>query len=195
MTNTFTSQDWNEGRRLRAWELHQLGWSQTRIAEALGVTQGAVSRWIARATSNGVEALRTRHPPGAIPKLSDDQRATLLNLLKEGAEAHGFVGEVWTQARIAQLIKRTFGVTYHRDHIGRILRELGWSVQKPQAQASERNDEAIAQWPEETWPEIKKSRARTTNAGIRGRVGLLSLASHRSNLRPQRRNAHFACTL
>jgi transposase len=156
MTNSFTPQDWNEGRRLRAWELHQFGWSQTRIADALGVTQGAVSRWIARATSGGVEALRTRQPPGAIPRLSEQQRTQLLVLLKQGAEAHGFVGEVWTQARIAALIKRTFGVSYHRDHIGRILRELGWSVQKPQEQASERNDEAIAQWREESWPEIKK---------------------------------------
>lgn len=156
MNTIITPQNWKEGRRLRAWELHQLGWNQTRIAEALGVTQSAVSRWIARAASGGVELLRTRHPPGAIPKLSDDQRATLLTLLKEGAEAHGFVGEVWTQARIAVVIKRTFGVTYHRDHIGRILRDLGWSVQKPQEQATQRNDEAIAQWREETWPEIKK---------------------------------------
>jgi transposase len=156
MTNIIIPQDWKEGRRLRAWELHQLGWSQTRIAEALGVTQSAVSHWIARATSSGVEALRTRHPPGAIPKLSDDQRITLLSLLKEGAEAHGFVGDVWTQARIAKLIKRSFGVSYHRDHIGRMLRELGWSVQKPQEQATQRNNQAIAAWRDERWPEIKK---------------------------------------
>jgi transposase len=156
MSNKIIPQDWQEGRRLRAWELHQQGWSQTRIAEALGVTQSAVSHWIARATSGGLEALRTRRPPGAIPKLSTDQRATLLTLLKEGAEAHGFVGEVWTQARIATVIKRTFGVSYHRDHIGRMLRDLGWSVQKPQTQATQRNDEVIAQWRETCWPELKK---------------------------------------
>jgi transposase len=156
MSNKIIPQDWQEGRRLRAWELHQQGWSQTRIAEALGVTQSAVSHWIARATSGGLEALRTRRPPGAIPTLSTDQRATLLTLLKEGAEAHGFVGEVWTQARIATVIKRTFGVSYHRDHIGRMLRDLGWSVQKPQTQATQRNDEVIAQWRETCWPELKK---------------------------------------
>jgi|SRR5215207_426497 len=156
MTTTFIPQDWNEGRRVRAWELHQQGWSQTRIADALGVSQSAVSRWIARATIGGVEALRTRLPPGATPRLCDEQRAQLLSLLKEGAEAHGFVGEVWTQARIAKLIKRHFGVCYHRDHIGRILRDLGWSVQKPQEQATQRNDAAIQHWREERWPEIKK---------------------------------------
>lgn len=156
MTTNHNPRDWQEGRRLRAWELHQQGWKQTQIAEALGVTQGAVSRWIARATIGGVEALRTRLPPGASPRLSEDQRAQLLTLLKQGAEAHGFLGEVWTQARIAKLIRRVFGVSYHRDHIGRILRDLGWSVQKPQEQATQRNDAAIAHWRDERWPEIKK---------------------------------------
>lgn len=156
ITKRTAAQDWQEGRRLRGWELHQQGWSQTRIAEALGVTQSAVSRWIARATTGGVEALRTRQPPGASPKLSQDQRTHLLNLLKQGAETHGFVGDVWTQARVAKLIKRHFAVSYHRDHIGRMLRDLGWSVQKPQEQATQRNDEAIASWRDEKWPEIKK---------------------------------------
>jgi len=163
MTTNRTPRDWQEGRRFRAWELHQQGWSQTRIAEALGVTQGAVSRWIARATRDGVEALRTRLPPGATPRLSEDQRAHLLTLLKEGAEAHGFLGEVWTQARIAKLIHRVFGVSYHRDHIGRILRDLGWSVQKPQEQATQRNDAAIAHWRETHWPAIKK-KPKTSSA-------------------------------
>lgn len=156
MTTNTNPRDWQEGRRLRAWELHQQGWKQTRIAEALGVTQGAVSRWIARATIGGVAALRTRLPPGASPRLSEDQRTQLLSLLQQGAEAHGFLGEVWTQARIAKLIRRVFGVSYHRDHIGRLLRELGWSVQKPQEQATQRNAAAIAQWRDERWPAIKK---------------------------------------
>jgi transposase len=156
MTTNRTPRDWQEGRRLRAWELHQQGWWQTQIAAALGVTQGAVSRFLARATIGGVEALRTRLPPGATPRLSEDQRTHLLTLLKQGAQAHGFLGEVWTQARIAKLIRREFGVSYHRDHIGRILRELGSLVQKPQEQATQRNDAAIAQWRDERWPAIKK---------------------------------------
>ena len=158
MMNTHDPQDWEEGRRIRGWELHLQGWSQTKIADALGVTQGAVSRWIARGKQGGVEALRTKKAPGATPRLTDDQRTQLVTLLKEGAEAHGFLGAVWTQARIAKVIKRTFGVSYHRDHIGRILRDLGWSAQKPQEQATQRNDEAIARWREETWPAIKKKR-------------------------------------
>ena len=94
--------DWREGRRLRAWELKQLGWSQQRIAEALGVSKGAVSQWMKRARDGGgAEALRRRPAPGARPRLSEQQRARLPELLARGAEAHGFRGEAWTCERVA----------------------------------------------------------------------------------------------
>jgi transposase len=148
--------DWREGRRLRAWDLHQQGWPQKQIAVALGVSQGAVSQSIARGRAGGPEALRNRSRPGAIPKLTEQQRERLPDLLKRGAQAYGFVGDVWTQARIATVIKREFGVSYHVDHIGRLLRAIGWSVQKPTLRASERNDAAIERWRSEKWPAIKK---------------------------------------
>ena len=148
--------DWREGRRLRAWDLHQQGWSQKQIAIAMGVTQGAVSQWIARGRAGGTVALRNGSHPGATPKLTQDQRERLPDLLKRGAEAYGFVGDVWTQARIASVIKREFGVTYHVDHIGRLLHAIGWSVQKPIERATERNDVAIERWCREQWPAIKK---------------------------------------
>jgi transposase len=148
--------DWREGRRLRAWELYQQGWSQKQIAAALGVTPGAVSQWIARGRAGGVEALRNQPRSGAIPKLSEQQRQHLPDILRRGAETYGFVGDVWTQERIAAVIKREFGVSYHPDHIGRLLRTIGWSVQKPIERASERNDAAIERWRSEKWPAIKK---------------------------------------
>jgi transposase len=88
--------------------------------------------------------------------LTPEQRALLPSLLKRGAPAYGFVGDVWTQGRVADVIRREFGVTYHHDHIGRLLRSIGWSVQKPIERASERNDAAIAHWRETTWPALKK---------------------------------------
>lgn len=148
--------DWREGRRLRAWELHTQGWTNTQIASALGVSEGAVSQWMKRGRQGGVEALRNQPRPGARPKLSPEQRQQLPVLLKRGAQAFGFIGDVWTQARVATLIKREFGVTYHRDHIGRLLRSLGWSVQTPIERATARNDAAIEHWRQERWPEIKK---------------------------------------
>jgi transposase len=156
MSTTPQPTDWREGRRLRAWDLHQQGWPQKQIAIALGVTQGAVSQWIARGRAGGPDALRNRSRRGAIPKLTKQQRERLPDLLKRGAQAYGFVGDVWTQARIASVIKREFGVSYHVDHSGRLLRAIDWSVQKPTPRASERNDAATLRWRTEKWPALKK---------------------------------------
>jgi len=153
--------DLKEYRRFRAWELYQeKGWTQRQIAEALGVTQGAVSQWIKRAREGGVEALRRRKAPGARPRLTAAQKARLSELLKRGAEAYGFRGDVWTRARVAQVIKREFGVTYTPRHVGRILRDLDWSRQKPVIRASQRDEGAIQRWIEEQWPEIQKKPQR-----------------------------------
>jgi transposase len=100
--------DWREGRRLRAFELKQEGWSHQQIAEALGVSKGAVSQWMKRAREGGVEALKRRPAPGARPRLSEQQRAKVPELLERGAEAHGFRGEAWTCERVAIVIRREF---------------------------------------------------------------------------------------
>lgn len=123
--------DWREGRRLRAWQLHQNGWKQLQIAQALGVTQGAVSHWLARAKKEGPQALRKRTSPGAPPRLRQDQKAKLPALLARGAEALGFRGDAWTCQRVAQVIEQEWGVSYHPDHVSRLLRACGWSQQKP----------------------------------------------------------------
>ena len=136
--------EWREERRLRAWDLKQRGWSQQAIAEALGVTAGAVSQWMRRGREGGVEALRRRPLPGAPPKLTVEQRVQVPVLLARGAEAYGFRGEVWTAKRVATVIRREFGVRYHPNHVGKLLRAAGWSVQKPITRASQRNEVAIA---------------------------------------------------
>ena len=119
--------DWREGRRVRAFELKQQGRSQQDIARALGVGKSAVSQWMKRAREGGgKEALSKRSSPGAPPRLSADRRARLPLLLEKGAVAHGFRGEVWTCQRVAQLIKREFGVGYHPAHVSRILKR-GWA--------------------------------------------------------------------
>src|SRR5919107_1515033 len=85
--------DWREGRRLRAFELKQEGWSQQRIAEALGVSKGAVSQWMKRVREGGLEALKRQPAPGALPRLSEEQRARVPELLEQGAEAQSFEAE------------------------------------------------------------------------------------------------------
>jgi transposase len=147
-------QQLNEWRRLRAWALAQDGWSGRAIAKALGVTPGAVSQWLKRAREGGVQALVHRMPPGPLSKLTAEQKAALVCLLEQGAEAHGFLGDVWTTKRVATLIQRAFGIRYHPASMSRLLRELAWSVQKPIRRATQRNDAAIAQWWTERWPAL-----------------------------------------
>jgi transposase len=155
-----TPHDWREGRRLRAWALERRGWTQQAIAEALGVTPGAVSQWLARARAGGPEALRRRPAPGPRPRLSAAQRAALPALLARGAEAFGFRGDVWTTKRVAALIEVRFGVRYHPAHVSRLLRAVGWSPQRPIQRATQRDEAAIARWYAERWPALKRGPTR-----------------------------------
>jgi transposase len=160
MEKTLSSQanDWREGRRLRAFELKEQGWKQTQIAHALGVTEGAVSQWMKRARENGVQDLRHKPPPGAPPRLNEQERAKLPELVAQGAEAHGFRGEVWTCERVAEVIWREFGVRYHPAHVSRLLAKLRLSLQKPQCRADQRDEDAIQHWKAKKWPSLKKGR-------------------------------------
>jgi len=158
MEKTLSSQatDWREGRRLRAFELKERGWKQTEIADALGVSEGAVSQWMKRAREKGVKDLRHKPPPGAPPRLSEDERARLPELVAQGAEAHGFRGDLWTCERVAIVIRREFGVSYHPAHVSRLLKKLRLSLQKPERRAEQRDEEAIDNWKDQKWPALKK---------------------------------------
>ncbi len=147
---------WREGRRFRAWELRKKGWTQQRIAEALGVTQGAVSQWLKKAEEGGVETLRHRKRSGAPSRLTPGQKSEIPELLSKGAESYGFRGEIWTCERVAEVIRGHYGVSYHPSHVSRILRSLGWSLQKPKRRAKQRKEGKIREWLEEKWPEIRK---------------------------------------
>ncbi|MDQ5828430.1 MAG: winged helix-turn-helix domain-containing protein, partial [Actinomycetota bacterium] len=130
---------------------------EQRIAEALGVSKGAVSQWMKRARNGGgVEALKRQPAPGATPRLSEDQRARLPELLAQGAQAHGFRGEVWTCERVTIVIRKEFGVSYHPAHVSRLLKALRQSLQKPQRRANQRDEEAIEHWKEKKWPSSLK---------------------------------------
>jgi transposase len=153
--------DWREERRKQAWKLKEAGWQQKAIAVALGVREGAVSHWVKRGREGGMEALKAHPPTGVSPRLTAEQKAQIPELLAKGAEAYGFRGDVWPAGRVAEVIKRTFGVRYHREHVGKLMREAGWSRQKPVERASQRNEDALKKWSEERWPDIKKKLSRT----------------------------------
>jgi transposase len=123
--------------------LKRRGWYQRDIAEALDVSEEAVSRWLTRARAGGPEALRARSAPGPAPRLTSDQRRSIPELLWHGPEAYGFRGQVWTCARIARVIDEEFGVPYHKDHVSRLLKDLRWTPQQPIKTAIQRDEEAI----------------------------------------------------
>jgi transposase len=153
-----TPQNWKEARRLQAWRLKQKGWPQSQIADALGVRAAAVSQWVQRARDGGPQALRHRPPPGAPRRLARAQLTRLPALLRRGPEAYGFRGQVWTRKRVAEVMRVEWGVLYHPTHVGRLLKAIRWSPQKPRRRAQQRHEAAIAQWRQETWPAIKKGR-------------------------------------
>jgi len=157
--SNFIPGDWREWRRLRALQLKQRGWYQRDIAEALGASEETVSRWLARVRDGGPGALRARPAPGHPAKLSAAQRRLIPEFLWHGAEAYGFRGEVWTCARVARVIEEEFGVRYHKDHVGRLLKALRWTPQVPIRRAVQRDEEAIRRWREEVWPGLRR-RAR-----------------------------------
>lgn len=148
--------DWREERRKRAWELKQAGWKQKDIAVALGVTEGAVSQWMKSGREAGEDGLKA-HPAKGVPsRLTQEQQASIPVVLAKGAAAYGFQGDVWTSRRLAVAIKREFGVSYHPDHCGYLVRKMGFSLQKPAVRATQRNEPAIEHWKNQQWPRLKK---------------------------------------
>jgi len=149
-----------EWRRLRAVQLDRMGWLEVDIAAALGVNKGTVSRWLTIAAAEGAGALRAHPSAGHPPKLTTEQLQRIPEFLSYGAEAYGFRGEVWTCPRIAQVINLEFGVSYHQDHVSRLMKELGWTPQVPNTRAIQRDEVAIKRWRLETWPELRRKAVR-----------------------------------
>lgn len=145
-----------ERRRQRALALLAEGLQPVEIAQRLGVDRRSVRRWKAAARRGGPAALAARPAAGRPPKLQVRLRPRLEKLLLGGAEAAGYAQDLWTCPRVAQLIVREFGVEYHVTHVGRLLRRLGWTPQRPRRLARERDEQQIQRWIKGDWPRIKK---------------------------------------
>jgi transposase len=152
--------DWREERRKRAWKLKEKGWQQKDIALALGVSEGAVSQWLKRGREGGIEALNAHPPTGMTPRLTAAQKAQIPALLARGAEAYGFRGDVWTASRVARVIEQTFGIHYHRDHVGRLLTRPQAGVDSnPSSEPPSATKKPSSSGPSSVGPPLKKSRA------------------------------------
>jgi transposase len=148
-------------RRERAAELFAQGRAQAEVARELDVSRQSASRWHAGWQAEGATALQSRGPTGRPPKIPDSALEGIEQALLSGALAHGFTTDVWTLDRIAVLIQGLTGVPLSNPSVWRLLRgRLGWSGQRPQRQAKERDEEAIQHWVAHEWPRIKKGPTR-----------------------------------
>ena len=143
--------------RKRCVEMKEAGWRQKDISSALGLTEGWVSQTLKKYRESGAQGLLARKATGARPRLSAGQLEKLVEELKLGAQHHGFSGEVWTRQRVNTVIERLFGVSYDLTQVGRILKKLGWSLQKPAKKARQQSAQKVSQWREEVLPALKKS--------------------------------------
>ena len=148
-----------EQRRLRAMALVQDGLSSAQVAQQLGVDPRTVRRWKAVYRNDGAEGLKTRRAPGRQSRLSKGQRRDLVKRLLRGAVAEGYDTDLWTCPRIVGLIELRYHVRYHVDHIPRLMKTLGFSCQKPERRARERDEQAIQAWIDHDWRRIKKKPA------------------------------------
>jgi transposase len=140
--------------RRRAFELADSGTQRSDICTELGVARSTVWRWLKEYAEQG-ESVADK-PLGRPSRLSPEQVSQVLDKLVLGPDANGYDTPLWTLGRIADLISRTTGVTYNPNYVSELMHGLGWSCQKPERRARERNEEAIAGWVRQTWPEIKK---------------------------------------
>lgn len=145
-----------ERRRQEAIALLNQGWDPQEVVNRLGVSRRSVDRWRQAVREGGVKALAAVPHPGRASFLSVKQQADLIERLIAGAQSEGFDTDLWTCPRVKALIERRYSVAYHVDHIPRLLRTLGFTPQKPQRRAIERDEAAIQQWVRKDWSRIKK---------------------------------------
>ena len=172
-------------RRLRAARMLEKGVPQAEVARRVGVSRQSVSTWAKKLEAEGPEALKAS-PLGRPGSFDTAQRRELSRLLKRGALAAGFPTELWTLPRIGALIKDRFGQQYSEVHVWRLLREMGFSCQRPTGRAIQRNEPAIREWKQQ-WPVLKKRKKTRPNQSFRRRVGTLRAShagTHLGNARP-----------
>jgi transposase len=160
------SQEHLEKRRRRAIELLEKGWSLSAVAAKIGCSVSSVFSWREAFRAGGEEGLKAKPVPGRPSRLSERQKQALARMLLKGALRCGYPTDLWTTRRVAQVIHKRWGVQYHPNHLWRLLSTLGWSCQKPEARARERDEEAIAYWKRYRWPHIKKGRKTWCPSGI-----------------------------
>jgi len=146
-------------RRVRAGRLLMQGKSPSEVARLVDAPRQTVYRWQGILQEQGLDGLREMSKGGRPSRLSAEQLGTLREMLLAGPLANGYATDLWTIKRVRLLIGKTFGVKYSDVHVWRILGGLGFSSQKPEKRAIERNEDGVVDWKKRTWPALKKKPA------------------------------------
>ena len=149
-------------RRVRAGRMLLAGKTPAQAAHAVGVARQTAYTWKAILDEGGIDALRAMPPRGRPARLGEEQLQALGRTLLQSPTAHGFGTELWTLKRVGVLIDRLYGVKFGQTQIWRILGALGFSVQKPERRAIERDEDAVQTWKRKTWPGLKKKPSEKT---------------------------------
>ena len=184
-----------EKRRFQAIQMLERGLRQAEIARQLRVVPQTVARWVHDYRSHGKSALRKAGRAGRMPRLNEKQRQQLEKLLVAGPERIGYETPLWTCPRVADLIEQEFQVRYHEGHVWKILVGLGWSPQRPEGRARERNEEQVRQWKKKVWPGLKKSAERGPHPGLYRRKWTEPASASLSHLGASRPDPHPAIQL
>ena len=156
-----------QGRRILAVERFLDGFDAAEIADFLGVSASSVRRWIASFRRAGMDGLTANAVPGRPRKLTRTQEKVVLRWLDGSPTEHGFDTELWTAARLAELIRQEWGVELNRRYVCRWLRACGFTPQRPQRIPRERSSEAIAAWLNSEWGRLKKKRRASAGRSFR----------------------------
>lgn len=145
-----------ERRRQRAIRLYRNGKSQYFIAKKLGVSFEAVSNWVELYKKKGIKGLASKGKPGPKPRLTAEDRKKIKAAILKGPRAAGYETDLWTLGRLKTLIAKESREQFHHGHVWKIVCSLGFSCQKPETRAKERDEAAIKAWREKTVPRLKK---------------------------------------
>ena len=145
-----------EQRRRKAVGLFEQGLNLSAVAQKIGCSVSSVHRWEVDYKKKGAEGLKSKPVPGRPAKLTSRQKRSLTKILVDGPMTQGYSTDLWTGRRIAETVRKRFGVSYHPNHLWWFLTQMGWSHQKPETRAKERDEKKIKQWKRHTWPHIKK---------------------------------------
>jgi transposase len=161
--NTSITRHQLEHRRQRAVAAVAEGQKPATVAKVLGVDRGSVYRWLRQARTPGGLAAKPLNRP---PALSDRQLRQRADLLAQGAARHGWPNDLWTATRVTEVLRRHFGIRHHPEHVRKALkRRLGWTSQKPQTKARERDEDGIRHWVDHVSPRIvRQAQARDAHS-------------------------------